>query len=106
MAVTGVIAKREAYERIKRSEGLSDKQVAFVGDDVIDLPLAGLVGCFLAPKDAHALVLGMADHVLSLRGGRGVAREAAEYILSAGGLDLEAAYRPLLDDWGSWNVVQ
>ena len=106
VAVTGRLEKREAYAAIKREQGLEDSQIAYVGDDVVDLPLAGLVGCFYAPSDAHPLVLSNANHVVQARGGRGVAREVAEHLLQAGGLNLEQAYRPLIDEWNRYDAVQ
>ena len=106
VAVTGRLDKREAYAAIKREHALEDAQVAYVGDDVVDLPLAGMVGRFYAPADAHALVLAKADHVVATAGGRGVAREVAEHVLLSGGLDLEQAYRPLIGHWDVHHAAQ
>lgn len=105
-AVTGVLEKRAAYERIRSEFGLDESQIAYVGDDVVDLPLVGKVGRFYAPADAHPLVLRHADHVLSLCGGQGVAREAAEHILTSAGHDLEQIYSPLINDWDQFDAVQ
>ena len=58
IAVTGTLGKREALAAVTAELGLSDEEVAYVGDDVVDLPLAGLVGRFYAPSDAHPLVQG------------------------------------------------
>jgi 3-deoxy-D-manno-octulosonate 8-phosphate phosphatase (KDO 8-P phosphatase) len=101
VVVTGRLEKRSAYEEIRNDEGLSDSQIAYVGDDVVDLPLAGQVGRFYAPADAHPLVLDRADHVLTAVGGRGAAREAAEHLLLTRGLSLEQVYAPMMDKWGS-----
>ena len=106
IAVTGRLEKREAYAAIKREHGLEDAQIAYVGDDVVDLPLAGLAGQFYAPADAHPLVLARADHVVAARGGQGVAREVAEHLLRSGGLDLESAYAPLIGQWDRHHAVQ
>lgn len=106
IAVTGRLAKREAYAAIKREHALEDSAIAYVGDDVIDLPLAGLVGYFYAPADAHPLVLASADHVVKASGGRGVAREVAEHVLERGGVRLEQAYRPLIEQWSLHNAAQ
>jgi 3-deoxy-D-manno-octulosonate 8-phosphate phosphatase (KDO 8-P phosphatase) len=106
VAETGRLDKREAYSRIKLKEGLSDAQIAFIGDDVIDLPLLGIVGSFYAPADAHQLVLMGADHVLKTCGGKGVARELAEHLLMAHGLSLEQIYRPLIDQWSQLDAAQ
>lgn len=106
VAVTGHLEKRKAYGEIKGGQELADAQIAYVGDDVVDLPLAGLVGLFYAPSDAHPLVLAEADHVVNTRGGFGVAREVAEHILLTGGLTLKQAYRPLIEHWGHYHDVQ
>src|SRR5690606_17740134 len=106
IAVTGRLEKRDAYAAIKREHGLVDAQIAYVGDDIVDLPLTGLAGQFYAPVDAHPLVLARADHVVAARGGHGVAREVAEHVLRAGGLDLEDAYRPLIGQWDRHHAAQ
>lgn len=106
VAVTGKLEKREAYAALKREHALEDAEVAYVGDDVVDLPLAGLVGRFYAPADAHPLVLARADHVVGAKGGHGVAREVAEHVLHSGGLGLEHAYQPLMDQWDRHHAVQ
>ena len=106
VAVTGRLEKTEAFVAIVEQEGLAGAAIAYVGDDVVDLPLAGRAGCFYAPSDAHPLVLQRADHVLAARGGHGAAREAAEHILTSSGLSLEQAYAPLLEQWGHFHAVQ
>lgn len=106
VAVTGTLGKAEALVSITSELGVSADEVAFVGDDVVDLPLAGIVGQFYAPSDAHPLVLAAANVVLTRPGGRGVAREAAEHVLAARGLSLEDMYTPLLETMTSSHVVQ
>lgn len=106
VAVTGTLGKTEALAAIKAEHGISFDEIAYVGDDVVDLPLAGRVGRFYAPSDAHPLVLAAADVVLNRPGGRGVAREAAEHVLASHGLSLEDMYRPLIETMTSSHVVQ
>lgn len=106
LAITGEIEKLAAYSKIKAEQKLSDAQIAYVGDDVVDLPLAGLAGNFYAPADAHPLVLSAASHITTVNGGRGVAREVAEHILLAGGLTLEEMYRPLMNQWKRYDTAQ
>lgn len=69
VSVTGRLDKQSAYQKIKQDLGVEDAEVAYVGDDVVDLPLAGRVGLFFAPSDAHAMVRAKADHVMCARGG-------------------------------------
>ncbi|MNZ36691.1 3-deoxy-D-manno-octulosonate 8-phosphate phosphatase KdsC [compost metagenome] len=106
LAVTGCHDKLTAYADLKRELGLKDEQVVFVGDDVIDLPVMMQVGLSYAPADAHSLVLRQANHVTHASGGQGVAREVAEHLLQLGGLDLDAAYQPLLAEWNQHAAQQ
>lgn len=106
LAVTGRLEKLKAYEEIKRDLALSDAQIAFVGDDVIDLPLVGVVGRFYAPADAHPLVRQSADYITLAAGGHGVAREVAEQLLTETGLTLSEVYEPLINRWSHFDVVQ
>lgn len=106
VAVTGTLGKRDALDKIKSDLAVSNEQIAFVGDDVVDLPLAGLVGRFYAPSDAHPLVRAAAGVVLTRAGGRGVAREAAEHVLAERGLSLDDMYAPLIETIASSHVVQ
>ncbi|WP_353742442.1 HAD-IIIA family hydrolase [Pseudomonas fluorescens] len=106
LVVTGCHDKLSAYVELKRDFGLEDGQVAFVGDDVIDLPVMQKVGISYAPADAHCLVLSQANHITRAVGGKGVAREVAEHLLLLGGLTLDAAYQPLLDEWSRHAVQQ
>lgn len=71
--------------------------LAFCGDDVLDLLVMNECGVSFAPKDAHQLVLANADVVTTLAGGQGVAREVADQILLSKEPDLEKIYAPLLE---------
>jgi 3-deoxy-D-manno-octulosonate 8-phosphate phosphatase (KDO 8-P phosphatase) len=96
VVVTGSRDKLSAYEAIKDERGLQDEQIAYVGDDVIDLPVMLRVGRAFAPGDAHVLALRHADHVTRARGGHGVAREVAENVLLADGMTLDEIYQSFL----------
>ncbi len=63
--------------------GLSADQVAFVGDDVLDLPAMAHAGLAIAVRDAHPRVLAAAQGVTRAAGGRGAIRELADAILAA-----------------------
>lgn len=106
VAVTGCHNKLEAYDKLKRELKLADEQVAFVGDDIIDLPVMQQVALSYAPADAHELILGMASHVTRMRGGQGVAREVVEHLLQLGGLSLDAVYAPLIAQWRQYDAQQ
>jgi 3-deoxy-D-manno-octulosonate 8-phosphate phosphatase (KDO 8-P phosphatase) len=52
VVLQGVASKLEAYEHIARQQGVTAEQVAYMGDDVLDLPVLGRVGLSAAPADA------------------------------------------------------
>lgn len=74
-----------AYEEIKGTLGLSDSQIAYVGDDWMDLPVMQRVGLAIAVCDAHPVVQGYAHWSTPSGGGRGAAREVCELIMEAQG---------------------
>ncbi|WP_251978014.1 KdsC family phosphatase [Salinicola avicenniae] len=90
--------KLEAIREIAEETGIAAEAIAFVGDDIIDIPVMNVVAVAYAPADAHPLVLESADHVTEACGGRGVAREVAESLLAARGLSLGEMYAHLLGD--------
>lgn len=78
--------KRPAFKELLKKTGLKPGQIAYVGDDVVDLPVMTQVGLAIAVQDAHAFVLEHADYVTKQSGGKGAAREVIESILQAQGL--------------------
>jgi 3-deoxy-D-manno-octulosonate 8-phosphate phosphatase (KDO 8-P phosphatase) len=70
---------RSIFERLN----LSAEDVAYIGDDVNDLPAFALAGLTACPADAVDEVKGVVDVVLQRPGGHGVFREFAELILKA-----------------------
>jgi YrbI family 3-deoxy-D-manno-octulosonate 8-phosphate phosphatase len=77
--------KRAAMEDLMRRHALAREQVAFLADDLNDLPALGEVGLRIAVSDAAEEVLREADWVTASPGGRGAAREVLETILRAQG---------------------
>jgi 3-deoxy-D-manno-octulosonate 8-phosphate phosphatase (KDO 8-P phosphatase) len=77
--------KLPAYEELKQITGFDDEQIAYVGDDVVDLPVMTRVGLAVAVQDAHALTKHHAHWVTPGNGGRGAAREVCELIMEAQG---------------------
>jgi 3-deoxy-D-manno-octulosonate 8-phosphate phosphatase (KDO 8-P phosphatase) len=77
--------KLQMYRELLEEEGLSDGEVAFMGDDVLDLPVLSRVGLAAAPADAAPDVLARVDWVSSRVGGDGAARELIELLLRAQG---------------------
>jgi 3-deoxy-D-manno-octulosonate 8-phosphate phosphatase (KDO 8-P phosphatase) len=79
----GVPSKLRAYEEILRQQALSDADVAYMGDDVLDLPVITRVGLSAAPADGAEEVRARVHYVSRARGGHGAAREFIELILKA-----------------------
>lgn len=80
--VQGIGKKGEAVERIASEHGVPLEAVAFVGNDVNDLPAMERAGFSLAVSDAHPEVKKRADRVLSKEGGRGAVREVCDLLLT------------------------
>jgi len=74
-----------AYNDLLARLGLTAGQVAYVGDDVIDLPVMCRVGLAITVPDTHSLVLEHAHYQTRQRGGHGAVREICEMIMSAQG---------------------
>jgi len=79
----GIDDKFSVYEQIKTDEGLTDAQIAYVGDDLPDLPVMRRVGLAVAVADAVEEVRECAHFVTQKPGGRGAAREVVELLLKA-----------------------
>ena len=79
----GQTNKTQAYETLLKELGIEPDEVAYVGDDLPDLPLMRRSGLGFAVKDASQFVLEKADWVTEQKGGFGAVREIAEIILSA-----------------------
>lgn len=79
----GVPSKLETYEQIVDELLLEDEHVAYMGDDVLDLPVLNRVGLAAAPADAAGDVRTRVHFVSAANGGDGAARELIEVILRA-----------------------
>ena len=79
----GVRDKLAAYHEIKNSRGLSDRQVAYVGDDVLDLGILRTAGLAVAVADGALEARSAADWVTAAAGGAGAVREVAELLLKS-----------------------
>ena len=87
----GCADKGEAYEALKAELSVSDDEIAYLGDDLIDLPVMRRVSLPIAVGDAASEVKAAARFVTIRSGGHGAAREAIERILRAQGRFEEAA---------------
>lgn len=77
--------KTQAYEEILSRAGATDSEVAYVGDDLPDLPLLGRAGLAVAVADAVVEVQRAAHYITKARGGEGAVREVVELILKSQG---------------------
>ena len=83
--VEGVYDKLAEVEKIRARMGIPWAAVAFMGDDLTDIPPMRLAGFSAAPADAAAEVRSVASFVATHPGGRGAVREAIETLLKAQG---------------------
>ena len=76
----GCLDKRASYADIRKKTGFTDEEIAYVGDDIVDLPIMCAVG------DAVPEVKEIAQIIAVQPGGRGAVREIYEIILKTQGL--------------------
>ena len=89
----GIRNKMNAYQRIKKRTGLKDEHIAYMGDDILDIPILRAVGLAVAVQDGWHGVGRLVDYVTDAKAGRGAVREIAELILKA-----QNRWKALLDD--------
>src|ERR1700735_2516182 len=77
--------KLKVYEDILARAGVTDREVAYVGDDLPDLPILERAGLAVAVGDAVVEVKRAAHYVTTVKGGEGAIREVVELILKAQG---------------------
>ena len=81
----GMLDKTRALDDIIEKTGLDAGELAYVADDVVDIPFMRKVGFAVAVADATDEVRARADYVTTRPGGRGAVREVCELILKAQG---------------------
>ncbi len=82
----GQAFKMQAVREIMQKEGVTLDEIAYVGDDVIDLPVMRSCGLAVAVANAREQVKAEAHYVTPHRGGEGAGRDAIEFILEAKGV--------------------
>lgn len=93
----GIRDKLKAFREILSTEGLSASEVAFVGDDVIDLPVMRNCGLSVAVANARREVKAEAHYVTPHAGGDGALRDVIEFILKAQGKWKQAVEKYIRD---------
>ncbi len=82
----GALKKLESYEDVKARTGLDDTRIAYMGDDIIDVPVMRRVAFAASPQDGLDEVRAVAHYVASRSGGRGAVREVCDLILKGRGV--------------------
>jgi 3-deoxy-D-manno-octulosonate 8-phosphate phosphatase (KDO 8-P phosphatase) len=93
----GEAFKMKAVRDIVEKEGITVEEIAYVGDDVVDLPVMRQVGLAVAVANAREQVKSEAHYVTQHAGGQGAGRDAIEFILAAKGT-LEEAIAKSIDE--------
>src|ERR1700722_8761118 len=93
----GQAFKMQAVRDIVEKEGVTLDEIAYVGDDVIDLPVMRACGFAVAVANARVQVKEEAHYVTPNKGGEGAGRDAIEFILTAKGL-LEKCIEASIDE--------
>jgi 3-deoxy-D-manno-octulosonate 8-phosphate phosphatase (KDO 8-P phosphatase) len=78
--------KRVAYRQIAEKYSLNDDEIAYIGDDIVDIPILKKAGFSVVVADADDEVKAAAMMVTKMRGGRGAVREVCDLLLKAKGL--------------------
>ncbi len=81
--ITGSHDKADALHSLALNMGVSLDEIAYVGDDLLDLPAIRLAGLSVAPRDAAASVCAEVDLVCDLDGGHGVVRWVCDRLIAA-----------------------
>ncbi|WP_433973988.1 KdsC family phosphatase [Tunturiibacter lichenicola] len=81
----GQAKKMQAYEDCMRKAGVTEDEVAYMGDDLPDIPLARRAGLSVCVADGVPELKAVCHYITQRVGGRGTAREVIELILKAQG---------------------
>ena len=79
----GAIEKIPVYEKIKNKYRLEDSEIAYIGDDLPDLPIIKRVGFAAAPKSAREELFKYAHYITKANGGKGAVREVIDLIFKS-----------------------
>jgi 3-deoxy-D-manno-octulosonate 8-phosphate phosphatase (KDO 8-P phosphatase) len=81
----GQAKKTEAFEQCMQRAGVTEEEVAYMGDDLPDIPLAKRAGLAVCVADGAPELAAVCHFVTQRHAGRGAAREVVELILKAQG---------------------
>jgi 3-deoxy-D-manno-octulosonate 8-phosphate phosphatase (KDO 8-P phosphatase) len=77
----GSFDKLPSYQKIKKESKLSDDEIAYIGDDILDISILKRVGFSAAPSNARDEVKAICDYITIAEGGNGAVREVIDKIL-------------------------
>ncbi len=80
----GALDKSPAFEDLQKTSGLSPSEMAYVGDDIFDIPLLQQVGFSATVPEAIEEVKGHVHYITQKAGGYGAVREICDYIFQYG----------------------
>jgi len=81
----GVIRKIDAYNELKKKYGVTDSEVCFIGDDIIDIPILEKVGFAVTVPNAPKYISNYSHYTTSLDGGKGAVREVIDLLIESRG---------------------
>jgi len=84
-AYLGYDVKLPAYEDLKQKLDIKDHEVAYMGDDLPDLPVLRRVGFSITVPEAPEIIKQHVDYITKIKPGKGAVREVCEFILEAQG---------------------
>jgi 3-deoxy-D-manno-octulosonate 8-phosphate phosphatase (KDO 8-P phosphatase) len=90
----GQANKLLAYEELKQKLNITDHEIAYIGDDLPDLPLLRRVGFSVTVPNAPKIIQENVSWITCTKGGEGAVRELCELIMQAKG-----TYQPLIDSY-------
>ena len=93
----GVIRKIDAYDELKKKYNLSDHEICFIGDDIIDIPIFEKVGLAISVPNAPDYVTKYTHYTTTKAGGEGAVREVIDLIIESRG-DFDGSINKLLSD--------
>jgi 3-deoxy-D-manno-octulosonate 8-phosphate phosphatase (KDO 8-P phosphatase) len=79
----GIKDKNIEYQNFKKKYNLKDENVIYIGDDIIDLTILSKCGISVTPNDAREYMKDNVDIITKTKGGDGVFRDVADYILKS-----------------------
>ena len=85
--IGGILPKESMISDIKSKYKIKDKNICFIGDDLIDMGMIKKVGLGIAVADAPPVVKRGAKYITKKKGGEGAVREVVDLIIKAKGLE-------------------